>query len=217
MPSSQGSTRANAVSEQACIAALCLWLLWIPLPFGSNVAWARLPLIAVPLFCCAIACVLRVRATARRSDGLRLTTAWTFWSGDAILFLLIGALQLLPLPSGLHRLLEPESLAFWESASRLAVLARIPAGDAHPLTLDPATTLRELLRVGGIFAAFTAAALLVRTHPRRLAIALTLVASASFQSLYGVREAALQRYAIWGWLNRLVHGRVTGTFTVPDR
>lgn len=211
-----GTSRANVLSEQACIALLCAWLAWLPLPFGSNVAWARLPLVALPLFCCAAACALRVNAARGRADGTRATRAWELWSGGALLFLLVGVLQLIPIPPSLHRLLEPQSYTFHASALRLASLAGAPLNGWRPLTLDPASTMHELLRLTATFAGFTAAALLVRTHARRMAIGATLVAVASFEAVYGVREAAMQRYAIWGWVNRLVHNRVTGTFVNPN-
>jgi putative inorganic carbon (HCO3(-)) transporter len=216
MPRTIGASRANVLSEQACIALLCAWLVWLPLPFGSNVAWARLPLVAIPLFCCAAACVLRVSEGDGRINGMRATRAWELWSVGAVLFLLVGALQLLPLPPSLHRLLEPQSFVFHASASRLASIADAPVSAWHPLTLDPTSTLHELLRLTAVLAAFTAAALLVRTHARRMAIGTTLVVAASFEALYGVREAAMQRHAIWGWVNRLVHDRVTGTFVNPN-
>lgn len=212
----RGASRANAMSEQAAIALLCAWLIWIPLPFGSNVSWARMPLIAVPLLCCLIACAARARAGAERGETLSMPRAWTIWNAGALLFLTVGALQLVPLPSAVHRLLEPESHAFWQSAAAVATLAGESAPLYRPLTLEPDATAAELLRLCATYAAFTAAALLVRNHPRRLALAVTLVLSASFQSLYGAREAAMQRYAIWGWLNRLVHNRVTGTFVNPN-
>jgi O-antigen ligase len=34
--------------------------------------------------------------------------------------------------------------------------------------------------------------------------------------MYGLRQAALQKYEIWGWVNRLVFHRVTGTFVNPN-
>jgi putative inorganic carbon (hco3(-)) transporter len=198
------------------MALLFLWLLWLPLPFGSNVAEARLPLISVPLLCFAAATFLRLRATRNRQKPLELTTAGIFWGYGAIAFLLVGAIQLVPLPAGLHRLVEPQSFSLWQEADALARLGGVPVDASHPLTLDPAASRIEWLRLGGMLAAFLATALLVRTHASRMALAVVLCSAAAFEALYGVREAALQRYAIWGWVNRLVHNRVTGTFVNPN-
>jgi O-antigen ligase len=85
-----------------------------------------------------------------------------------------------------------------------------------PISIDPPATALELFRLAGILAAFTATALLVRSHTRRVFLASVLCASALFQTFYGVREAALGRYEIWGWVNRLIFNRVTGTFVNPN-
>jgi O-antigen ligase len=86
----------------------------------------------------------------------------------------------------------------------------------HPISLDPSATALELFRIAALLAAFTASAFLIRTHATRIALATVLCATAMFESLYGLREAALQRYEIWGWVNRLIFNRVTGTFVNPN-
>jgi O-antigen ligase len=68
----------------------------------------------------------------------------------------------------------------------------------------------------GLLATFTCSALLVRHHIRRMLLAAVLCLAALFETFYGVREAVIQRYAIWGWVNRLIFNRVTGTFVNPN-
>ena len=198
------------------MAVLCAWLLWLPLPFGSVIERARAPLIAVPLATCICAALLRLYATRDRTNTAQPTPPWLIWGNGALLFLLVPLLQLIPLPDSLLSAVSPQSHAIWERASAIAAHAGVPAGGSHPITVDPRATALELFRLGAMYAAFTAAALLVRSGRRRIALAVTLCAAALFQTLYGVREAALERYEIWGWPNRLIYGRVTGTFVNPN-
>jgi O-antigen ligase len=210
------SLRLLTTVERVCLITLLAWLAWLPLPFGSIVPRARLPLIAVPLLVCAIAAVARLLGTRERTTTARTTRVWLMWAGGATLLILLGALQLVPLSPGLLRALSPESDAIWSAASRVAKLSGVSTSDAHPISLDPRATAFELFRIASLFAAFTSAALLVRTHTRRVALASVLCVTAMFESVYGLREAAMQRYEIWGWVNRLIFNRVTGTFVNPN-
>lgn len=212
MPSTRGTTTA----EQVCLALFCAWAAWLPLPFASIIPAARLPLIGVPLLLCAIAAAIRLYATRDRGATGPPTRPWLIWTSGAVLFLLAGLLQLVPLPDPLHRTISPESHAIWSSASRLASLAGVSVSSAQPLSVDPRATTLELFRLAALLATFLTAALLIRSHARRVALALVLCASATFEALYGIREAALQRYEIWGWTNRLIFNRVTGTFVNPN-
>ena len=202
--------------ERGCLTVLLLWLAWLPLPFGSIVPRAQLPLIAVPFLVCAIAAVARLLATRERTSTARPTRLWMIWAGGATLLVVVCALQLVPLPPGLLRALSPESEAIWSAASRAAHLAGAATSNTHPLSLDPQATALELFRIAALLATFTATAFLVRTHTQRVVFATVLCATAMFESLYGIREAALQRYEIWGWVNRLIFNRVTGTFVNPN-
>jgi O-antigen ligase len=210
------ATRLNTAVERGCLTILLAWLAWLPLPFGSIVPRALLPLIAVPLLICAIAAVMRLLGTRERTSAARPTRAWMIWAGGVALLLLVGALQLVPLSPGLLRALSPESEAIWTAASRVVRLAGISTFNAHPISLDPGATAFELFRIGALLATFTASAFLVRTHTQRLILATVLCLTAMFESVYGLREAALQRYEIWGWANRLIFNRVTGTFVNPN-
>ena len=213
MPSSQ---RGVLFAERGCLVVLCAWLLWLPLPFGSVIPQARLPLILVPLAICAVAALLRLYATRDRMNTAQPTVPLLIWGNGALLFLLVPLLQLIPLPQATLTALSPESHAIWTRASRLASFVYAQSNLLYPITVDPRATALELFRLGAIYAAFLAAAFLVRSGQRRIALASVLCVAALFETFYGVREAALQRYAIWGWVNRLVFDRVTGTFVNPN-
>jgi O-antigen ligase len=210
------SQRRVLIAERGCLLLLFAWLAWLPLPFGSIVTAARLPLIVTPLVLAAVAAAIRLYATRDRNSSAQPTRSWLIWSTGALLFLAAGALQLIPLPPFLLNAASPESHTIWSSAARVAALAGVPARTAFPITVDPRETTLELLRLLSMYAAFTAAALLVRSPERRVTLASVLCGTAAFEALYGLREAALDRYEIWGWTNRLIFNRVTGTFVNPN-
>jgi putative inorganic carbon (HCO3(-)) transporter len=203
----------SRLAERACVLALLAYLVWLPMPFGSVVDAAQPPLILAPLIICAAAALLRSRAT----NVARPTAPYRIWTTGAVVFALIAAFQLVELPDGLLRVLSPESFAIWSAASRVSALLLQSAPPAeHPITVDPAATWLQLFRFLAYVATFQASAILIRNHLRRIALAATLGATALFEVLYGVREAALQRYAIWGWKNTKIYNRVTGTFVNPN-
>lgn len=210
------ASRWVTFTERGCLAVFFAWLLWLPLPFGSVIDKARQPLVAVPLALCTLACLIRLYATRDRTNTAQPTRAWAIFGSGALLFLAAGALQLVPLPPAVVQLVSPDAHAIWSSAVRVAALAGERARTTWPLSVDPQATAAELLRLGALFATFTTAALLVRSHARRRALATVLCAAALFEALYGLRQAALQQYEIWGWVNRLIFHRVTGTFVNPN-
>lgn len=203
-------------AERVCLGVLLLWLVWLPLPFGSVIEAARLPLIVVPLIICTIATLIRLYATRERNNSARPTRSWMIWSTGALLFLAAGALQLIPLPPALLHVVSPESHALWAAVTRIASLTGLSGRSMFPITVDPRDTVLELFRLTAMYAAFVAASLLIRSPERRVALATVLCGTAAFEALYGIRESALQRYQIWGWVNRLIFNRVTGTFVNPN-
>src|SRR5207253_9924484 len=106
----------------------------------------------------------------------------------------------------------------WRAADGVsAVLESRPSQDAaHPISVHPAVTLRELFRFLALVATFQCGALLIRNGKRRVLFASVLSAGALFQMFYGVNEAASRRYEIWGWRNSRIYNRVTGTFVNPN-
>lgn len=203
-------------AERACLTVLLAWLAWLPLSFGSVIERARLPLILVPLAVCIVAAAIRLYATRDRGNTAQPTRAWMIWGNGALLFLLACALQLVPLPAPLLELASPESHAIWSRATRIASFAGVSVSSAHPISIDPSATAFEVFRLAAMLATFVAAALMIRSHTRRMVLAAVLCVAAAFEAMYGLREAALQRYEIWGWVNRLIFHRVTGTFVNPN-
>lgn len=202
----------SAAAEFVCLVLLLGYLVWVPLPFGSIVAGAFPPLVFPPIAICVVASLLRARDVERFAQPRALR----IWAGAGAAFLLLIAFQLLPMPSAVLSALSPESHAIWTRADQVVLLAGAQPSAMHPITIDPLATRRELFRLLAMFATFLATALLIHDRRRRLLFAAALSIAAVFESLYGVREAALRRYAIWGWRNRLIFDRVTGTFVNPN-
>src|SRR5881392_3858607 len=102
-----------------CAALLLAYLIWVPLPFGSNVDAAFIPLVVPPLVLCAAAALLRVR------DGgfLDFSRAYRTWSIAALVLLIVVAIQLLPLPPSVLSFVSPESHSIWSAADRVTTLA----------------------------------------------------------------------------------------------
>lgn len=199
-------------AQLVCLALLFAFLLWVPLPFASTPDEFQLPLVASAATVCAATAV----ALARSKGRLSLSDAHRTWTIGGVVFMLVVALQLVDLPEPVLRLLSPESARIWAGAGEVAsrIIGPLPA--AHPISVDPPTTLLHLFRLLAYFATFTSAALLIRHHAQRVALAVVLSCSAIFQTFYGLQEALFHRFAIWGWKNTLIFDRVTGTFVNPN-
>ncbi len=195
-----------------CLALLFAFLLWVPLPFASTPDEFQLPLVAGATAICAATAICLALSKGR----LAFSDAYRAWSIGAVVFMLLVALQLVPVPMSLLHLASPESARIWANADRVASLIVTPTSSAHPITIDPQTTRLHLFRLLAYFATFTASALLIRRHAPRVALAVALGCSMLFQTFYGLREAYLHRFAIWGWKNTLIFDRVTGTFVNPN-
>jgi O-antigen ligase len=200
-------------TELICLASLLSYLVWLPMPFGSIVPRAYGPLVLPPLLICGIVSFLRARSP-RRIDRPRALVVWTI---GATAFLVLVGMQLAPLPPAVLAMVSPQSSSIWARADAVGKRAGLgtPAAN-HPITVDPEATSREFFRLMALLATFEAAALLIVGRRRRIAFSVALMAGASFEALYGARQAALRRYEIWGWPNTLIFDRVSGTYVNPN-
>jgi O-antigen ligase len=191
---------------------LLVYLVWVPMPFGSATDSSQLPLIVPPLVICALAALLQ----ASKEGPFRMTAPGLIWTAGAVLFAAVIGFQLVPMPLSLLRLLSPQAAAIWGRAARLATLAGVPSPRFYPLSLAPSFTALHLARVLAYTATFLAAMILVRDMVRRTVMASVFAGLAVFEAVYAVNEAATGDYAIWGWKNTLIFGRATGTFVNPN-
>src|SRR5882762_8414776 len=93
---------------------LLVYLAWVPMPFGSATDSSQLPLIVPPLVLCAVAALLRVS----KERPFRMTAPGLIWTAGAVLFAAVIALQLIPMPLSLLRVLSPQAAAIWSRAGR---------------------------------------------------------------------------------------------------
>lgn len=204
------------VADKILLTLLALWLVALPLPFGGVIDAARPLIIACPIVLAACAATVRSVMLRERSVVGAATASYRWFTLAALVYLSAVALQLLPLPHALVRIISPEAARIWAGAHEVASLAGVAHMPAWRLSVDPAATTVEFFRIVGLLAAFQCAAMLVRDHQRRMLLVPVLAVSTAFQVLYGVREAALGTYAIWGWRNTKIYDRVTGTFVNPN-
>ena len=199
-------------AELVLFVLLLVYLIWVPMPFGSASDASQPPLIIPPLLICAAAALLCLM----RKPSLAETRPARIWLAGGVLFLLIIAIQLVPLPMPVLSILSPRSAAIWGRAAGLAGLAGVKTPALHPISIDPAQTALHLYRTLAYFATFLSSMILVRDNVRRTVLAWVLAGMGVFEALYAVHEANLGRYAVWGWKNTLIFGRATGTFVNPN-
>jgi O-antigen ligase len=176
-----------ALGVLVAIAVLAPWSFGAVLP-GALLAVAVLALLAA---------ALALGAGAWRGGlALPVVPLWPLAG-----FVVVGLLQLVPLPDALHSLLAPGSHAVWRPA--VPEVAAVLGGAARPVSVDPDSTLRGLALAGGLaLLALLAAPALSR--PDRAVRAVAVVGAAGF---------ALSAYAVFARarFGALLYGR----FVVP--
>ena len=177
------SARPSRPLSNAALASLGLGAAGGVAALGGALPWAHLPGLAGA----CLALLLMGFDRARRTPRLPWAAALFALSGAACL------LQLVPLPPSLLAWVSPEKAALVD-----AVLAPLGLGGAHPVTLDPAATWREVSKACALVAAAWAAALLCRsrTSRQRLLTGLGLLAAA--MALVGLGHAVLGLRALFG-------------------
>lgn len=190
------------MGQTGMLERLSYWILlglvvWAPLPLGSNRPWSWF------LLALLVAVALTLLSLDRHKSGNTWSVrAW--WLGA--LFLVFMVMQIAPMPMGALAYISPSAatLVFSDPGTK--------SGWWHPLSVDPYSTKSRLVVQFSYLGAFILSVALVR-GPRRLkAFVIMLVASASFNSLYGLinyLDAGLLGYfrpaAFWG-------DGVTGTY-----
>jgi O-antigen ligase len=200
--------------EETLRILLFAYLVWIPLPFGSVTQSAQLPLVLLPLFIFVFAATLRF---VQRS-GPAATAPYLAWSAAGLILIVVTAVQLIPLPPSVTRLLSPAAHELWSGARDVHRL--LEPGDAFrdnfPLSVAPVRTRIHLLRLLAYLAAFQSAALLIRHQQHRLRLALALCVSGGVEVVFGLQQLYRGDMKVWGWENTRIFNRVTGTYVNPN-
>jgi len=178
-------------------------VLLVPLPFAAVQPGAVLLLELLALLV-GLGAVWRMAGeTGRLPDAARRASL------PLALMLLVGAVQLVPLPAGLLGAIgEPT----WQVRQQLgAVVPQARVGWA-PLSLSPPATVDALLRLCAYAALGLGAAVSLRERRHRARFALVLALSASFQAVYGAAELLSGHQHIFGYAKKYFLESATGTF-----
>jgi O-antigen ligase len=185
----ESTARSSATSLP--LAVLVAVALGSPWAFGSVDPLPRFLVVLVASSACALAAAW---SAARGGVPLPGVPLWPLMA-----LLALGALQLVPLPPPLLRLVSPGSAVVWypDVGAARAVLG----GGWRPISLDPAAAVQGLLLALGLVGlGLLAVGALVRHGPARRAAA-ALVLGAAALAIYGI--LARSRFG------PLLYGRIT--------
>jgi O-antigen ligase len=164
--------------EKLLFWALLALLMWIPIPLGSNRAWAWGVLEAYSFVLVAAWLIIWSIGFAEVSEPLR--RAWPAWIVLGLWIALQG-LHLVPLPMGWIAALSPEAARAHSFLSEIGVKQ-----DMVTLSVEPNATRVSLLKTLAYVADFFLVLALVNRRSRILTLARVLVYSALVFSVYAV-------------------------------
>lgn len=190
-------------SDRVLAGLLATLLLWAPLPFGGVTPWAAASLAVLCLSALALAA-----ASVDRLADLRPAVAP---AAALAAVALLGAVQSLPLPEGVVRLLSPEHARLHREAAEIAGAA-IPAG----LSLAPSATREAALSWAAAAACLLAAAAAGRQRKLRRLLVGAALASGLFQVFFGARNWFARSRTLWGVELLSSTERLRGTFVNPN-
>ncbi len=189
---------ASSPYDRYLFAAFLALIVWAPLPFASNRPWA-LALLAVLVMALTGAWAL-LHALNLASVPQKVVRRGRWPLMLLALVPLWALVQMIPLPRELVAILSPRAEYLHLPAERI------------PLTLDLAGTRRYLLAAIVCWGGFALSLALVNSAARAKALLWTLVASGSFQAIYG--STMVLTGLEWGFLVEKYTNRgvATGTF-----
>ncbi len=186
------------------IGGTVLLLAFAPLPFGGTVFWSRFAVaLAAPVLLLLALCSERPVARPRPDFDRATRMAVLLLAG----FLIVPALQMVPLPGSAQSVLFPV-----RAKLNAALAGIIPAGGRTPGTVDAGETFRIAIQHLGGICVLGVIFLAARTRRSLILLAWALVASGAFQAAYGFAEYATGRQHIFGFEKRWYLDSATGTF-----
>ncbi|MCP4697348.1 MAG: hypothetical protein GY862_10925 [Gammaproteobacteria bacterium] len=196
--------RCHAGSDKGIFHGLLVLMVWAPLPYASNHAWAW-AILEIGIFTLTLVWLWKylrgeVSLTPVFHKARPILILW-------LMVLLYIGFQCLPLP---HSWVESiSSQAAWLHSLPKDISAR---AESAALSVDPYATTVGLLKTLSYVLLFSLALLTVRSRTRIRQIAYALVFSGLFQAVYGslMTLSGLE----FGFFHEKVHGRgvATGTF-----
>ncbi|NVJ08854.1 O-antigen ligase family protein [Myxococcus sp. AM001] len=188
---SRSASRFTLFAEAALVALVVV----CPLALGGAAGWLLGPLVLLS----GAAAVLAAVGAKRQGQSLRVPLLAVPLAAGAGLC----AVQLVPLPDGVLRLLSPEAAALRE-------FALVPLGleRARPVSLDPSATWRELAKHLAYLLAFLSAVQVSRSRGSRERLLTAVVFTGAGLTVVGLGHALLGVKALFG-LMPWVHARPT--------
>ena len=177
------------------------FLVWIPLPLGSNRYWAWSIMEAGVFFICIVLSVIYLQGNLNITTVLHRTKPIIFLF---VLWLFFILLQIIPMPLGIVEYLSPARVASYHSG--------YPNGEWISLTENNAETLSFFLKSLSYVLLFVLSLILVNSRSRVKLLAWTLVYSALFQAMYGSLMALSGLEYSFFMEKQVYHDAATGTF-----
>lgn len=174
-------------------------LFLLPIPLGANRPWAW-SFFQIAIFALTFYTSFQMRHT-KHAGVHRYISMVLMW----LVFIAIATLQIIPLPELLVELVSPAS----------AELYRMADAETYYLSIDHGQSMINLIKLFSLFCLLILTMQLVNSEPRIKLLLLTMVASGTFQALYGSLEVLL------GAKNSLVFGLevkefATGSFVYKN-
>jgi len=186
---------------------MAVFLLWVPLPFGSVVPWSHTVLQITASLLLALAAL-----TATRVGDLRPAVLPAACIAAVAFF---GTIQASRWPSDIVRTISPEHTNLQGLARADLADAGLPREISSSLSLAPSASRAAALTFAAVAACLLAAAAFRERSYRRV-IAFALLISGVFQVLYGAKALASHRDTIWGEVVGDAGSRLRGTFVNAD-
>jgi len=196
--------------KKIIFGGLCALLIFLPPAFGAVDEWAIL------IFEAGTLVLFGLHLARKKSDleqePIRLPFSWKIF---LTLFFAVSIFQLIPLPSGLLKILSPHSFEIYQGI-RQSGLTDVSTQGWMAISFSSNLSLYELIK----YACYTLFDYLVfhyvRTRKDIEILVIVMIASGLFQSVYGLGEYFSGTYRIFGWKNRYNIGSAFGTFVNRD-
>ena len=198
------------------LVALCLIVVFLPLPFGGNIEWAIFGF-ELSVFLLGLLYLLaggsRNSKSGYKPEEKKAVPLIPYCL--IITFLMAGLFQIIPLPAAVIRELSPVGYNWRQTliSSGLVDQTRLRW---QTISLSPVDSLYELTKyfAYGLFAWLLART--INTRKKATALTLTLIGAGVFQSLYGLSEHFSGSHRIFSWVNKYYAGSAFGTFVNRD-
>ncbi|WP_368670435.1 O-antigen ligase family protein [Myxococcus sp. AM011] len=194
-PRMASSYRSCSRYTRLAEAALAALVVVCPLALGGAARWVSWPLMGLA----GAAAVLAGIGARRQGQSLRFPLLAVPLAASVVLC----AVQLVPLPQGLLRVLSPEAAALREFA-----LEPLGLTGARPVSLDPSATWRELSKHLAYLLTFLAAVQVCRARDSRRRLLAVVAFSGAAVVVVGLGHGLLGVHSLFG-LRPWVHARPT--------